>query len=69
LHLLPSRILKFSGEGPPDSPPLTGTCPVSTYFQKFSVYLKTFWEPWKQLVIIRWMDSCIPKEETDNPTI
>jgi hypothetical protein len=20
-------------------------CPVSAYFQKFSIYLKTFWEP------------------------
>jgi hypothetical protein len=24
-------------------------CPVSAYFQKFSIYLKTFWEPWVNL--------------------
>jgi hypothetical protein len=56
LHLLPSRISKFSRRpGPPSwtRPPLTPmalqdmpvACPVSTYFQKFSIYLKTFWEP------------------------
>ena len=63
LHLLPSRISKFSGRGSLDPPPTKsgGTslwdspilmpmvlgdmpvaCPVSAYFQKFSIYLKTF---------------------------
>ena len=53
LHLLPSRISKFSGGGPPDPPPtkmgggtpLSDSPPISAYFQKFSIYLKTFWEP------------------------
>ena len=53
LHLLPSRILKFSG--PPayqegGQPPLTShaygslghACAVSINFQKLSIYLKTF---------------------------
>jgi hypothetical protein len=50
LHLLPSRISKFSGGGPPDPPPtkmgggtpLSDSPPISAYFQKFSIYLKTF---------------------------
>jgi hypothetical protein len=55
LHLLPSRISKFygppanqQGEHPPLglTPPVLGdmpvACPVSTYFQIFSIYLKTF---------------------------
>ena len=59
LHLLPSRISKFSnthqprgGETPlSDLPtPLLSTalrdmpvaCPISAYFQKFSIYLATF---------------------------
>jgi hypothetical protein len=50
LHLLPSRISKFSHPPLGLNPPLTPTplgdmpkaCPVSTYFQKFSIYLKTF---------------------------
>ena len=58
LHLLPSIVSKFSGGGPTkrgdtphlDSSPLTPmalgdmpmACPVSVYFQKFSIYLKTF---------------------------
>ena len=53
LYLLPSRISKFSGGGPSDPPPtsqihppLTPTvlvaCPVSAYFQKFSIqFLRT----------------------------
>jgi hypothetical protein len=57
LHLLPSRISKFS-RGEHLDPPTNqeGGHPhprtygarghaVSTYFQKFSIYLKTFWEP------------------------
>ena len=64
LHLLPSRISKFSAGGPPtnqegghhplwltpsalgDMPNMPVACPVSAYFQKFSIYFKTFWEPW-----------------------
>ena len=58
LHLLPSRISKFSGPPPPkqegENPLLMPTalgdmpqaCPVSAYFQKLSIYLKTFWEHW-----------------------
>ena len=60
LHLLPSRISKFSFVSPSQPrggthsllrlTPLTPTvlwdmpvaCPVSAYFQKFSIYLKTF---------------------------
>ena len=66
LHLLPSRISKFSAGGPPDPPPtkrgdttlsdspllmptalgdMPVACPVSAYFQKFSIYFKTFGEP------------------------
>jgi hypothetical protein len=46
LHLLPSRIsTPPTNRGtPPSRTPVA--CPVSTYFQKFSIYLKTFWEPW-----------------------
>lgn len=45
LHLLPSRIsTPPTNRGtPPSRTPVA--CPVSTYFQKFSIYLKTFWEP------------------------
>ena len=66
LHLLPSRISKFSAGGPLDPPPtkkgvttlsdsppptpmalgdmpnMPVACPVSAYFQKFSIYFKTF---------------------------
>jgi hypothetical protein len=48
LHLLPSRISKLSGPPPNQegaNPPLElkpVACPVSSYFQKFSIYLKTF---------------------------
>lgn len=54
LHLLPSRISKFAGGGPPDPPPQKkrgdtpcsclrrSGCPISAYFQKISIYLKTF---------------------------
>ena len=53
LHFLPSRISKFSGGGPPNQnggyplldSPVPVACSVSAYFQKFSIYLKTFWEP------------------------
>ena len=43
------------GESPlSDSPPLMPVgCPVSAYFQKFSVYLKTFWEPWVNTPVLK----------------
>jgi hypothetical protein len=85
LHLLPSRISKFSAGGPPtnqegghhplwltpsalgDMPNMPVACPVSAYFQKFSIYFKTFWEPWPvaQLepkfdgIVIGWSSSKI----------
>jgi hypothetical protein len=46
LHLLPSRISKFSGGVPPPTKrthPVA--CPVSAYFQKFSIYLNLFENP------------------------
>ena len=40
-----------------DMPNMPVACPVSTYFQKFSIYFKTFWEPWShklQCYSIHW---------------
>jgi hypothetical protein len=60
LHLLPSRISIFSGGESPTNlegwyltlwltpmmlEDMPVACPVSTYFKKISIYLKTFWEP------------------------
>jgi hypothetical protein len=74
LHLLPSRISKFSGRGSLDPPPTKsgGTslwdspilmpmvlgdmpvaCPVSAYFQKFSIYLKNFLRTLHTYICIR----------------
>jgi hypothetical protein len=66
LHLLPPRISKFSGGLPKGGipPSLTqlapmplGDSPVSAYFQKFSIYLKTFWEHWSQDKIIYFISA------------
>jgi hypothetical protein len=52
LHLLPSRISPpptKRGDIPPLTPMALGdmkACPVSAYFQKLSIYSKSFWEPW-----------------------
>jgi hypothetical protein len=57
LHFLDQLKASFSSNICPDCischlefqkfmDPPTVACPVSTYFQKFSIYLKTFWEPW-----------------------
>jgi hypothetical protein len=68
LHLLPSRISKFSGPPTnyrthPSQAYGLQACPVSAYFQKFSIYLKTFWEPcvtwrckWLQLQLQKFLD-------------
>ena len=84
LHLLPSRISKFSGGEPPDPPstmrgetPLSNSppahmpvaCPVSAFFQKFSIYLKTFWEPWTRCLCSKklWSDICESQWNTVSP--